>query len=206
MPLPRLTTARLCLRARSREDLDDILEMDIDPEVYRFSEIRRGYQPPDRSLMRKTIRRELLSGSSHNLWAIEWLHQRGLLGLIGFSAGKLFTNVLSFRLVRSAWGQGVATEAAHAVLDHGFQVLRLPLIEAFAHQQNKRSHRVLTKIGMKQDGIAALLERSPLSVPVAPGSLPVPANSSAGEMYLSYSMDRASYVSGAARIEKNLRD
>jgi RimJ/RimL family protein N-acetyltransferase len=199
MSLPRLSTVRLCLRARSRQDLDDILEMDLDPEVYHFSELRRDHLAPDRSLLRKTIRRELLSGSSQDFWAIEWLHQRGFLGLVGFSPGKLFTNVLSFRLVRSAWGQGIATEAARAILDHGLQVLRLPLIEAFVHQQNKQSHRVLSKIGMKPDGIAALPQRSILNLTRAPGSPALPANSSAGEMYLSYSLDRESYLSGAPR-------
>jgi RimJ/RimL family protein N-acetyltransferase len=169
--------------------------MDTDPEVYHFSEVRRDHLMPERSLLRKTIRRELLSGSPQHFWAIEWLHQRDFLGLVGFSPGKLFTNVLSFRLARSAWGQGIATEAARAALDHGFKELRLPLIEAFAHQQNKPSHRVLSKIGLKPDGIAVLPQRSNLSVAVTPGSPARPANSFAGEMYLSYSLDRESYIS-----------
>ncbi len=201
MSLPRLTTARLCIRACSRDDLDDILEMDIDPEVYQFSEMRRGRPAPERSLLRKAIRRELLSGSYQNLWAIEWRHQRGFLGVVGFSPGRIFTNVLAFRLGKSAWDQGIATEAASAALNYGFKVLRLPLIEAFAHHQNWRSHRVLVRIGMKQDGIA-VLPRSPNSL-VALRSITSPADPSAGETYLTYSIDRESYLQAPRASNEN---
>ena len=107
---------------------------------------------------------------------------------------------MSFRLVRSVWGQGIATEAARAVLDYGFRALNLPLIVAFAHKENRRSHRVLSKIGMRPDGIAALQQRSILNVPKAirPAGSFLNVDSSRGDMYLSYGLYRENYVSSGA--------
>ena len=197
MPLLRLDTLRLRLRTWSREDLDAILQMDLDPEVHRFSEMRVGHFEPDRSVLRKAIRRQILSEQPRSFWVIEWRSRPGFLGLIGFSPGQLERNALSFRLVRSAWGQGIATEAARAVLDHGFGALNLPLIVAFAHKQNRRSHRVLSKIGMRLDGIAVLQQRSILNVPKAirPIGSFLNVDSSRGDMYLSYGLYRQNYVS-----------
>jgi RimJ/RimL family protein N-acetyltransferase len=138
--------------------------MDLDPEVYLFREMRRCHSAPDKSFLRKTIRRQIFSESPRDFWVIEWLSQPGFLGLAGFCPGQLWSNVLSFRLVRSAWDQGIATEAAHAVLGYGFRDLDLPFVVAFAHKENRRSHLVLNKIGMKPDGIAVLPQRSMLNV------------------------------------------
>jgi RimJ/RimL family protein N-acetyltransferase len=72
MPLLRLDTSRLRLRTRSREDLDAILQMDLDPEVHRFSEVRVGQFEPERSVLRKAIRRQILSEQSRSFWIVEW--------------------------------------------------------------------------------------------------------------------------------------
>lgn len=192
--MPLLTTARLRLRSVTRTDLDDIVQMDIDPEVYRFSELRRDVSVPERSQLRRTIRRELVSQSMQNFWAIEWLREPCFLGLIGFSPGKILTNVLAFRLMRSVWGRGIATEAATAVVDYGFSVLGFVLIEAFAHQHNARSHRVLSKINMKPNGIALLPQ------PAASSSIGSREASNihvwADNRYVSFELDCRNYLSG----------
>jgi len=49
------------------------------------------------------------------------------------------------------WGQGLATEAARAVLHHGFETLRIDEIVALTVPANVRSRRVMEKIGMMRD-------------------------------------------------------
>ncbi len=51
------------------------------------------------------------------------------------------------------WGRGYATEAAFAVLAHGFGDLRLNRIYAHHMVRNAPSGNVLRKIGMKQEGV-----------------------------------------------------
>jgi [ribosomal protein S5]-alanine N-acetyltransferase len=56
-------------------------------------------------------------------------------------------------LVVGWWGQGYATEAAKALLRHGFEALGLNRIYAHHMTKNPASGRVLEKIGMKREGL-----------------------------------------------------
>ncbi|HBY99311.1 MAG TPA: hypothetical protein DEP84_36125 [Chloroflexi bacterium] len=55
---------------------------------------------------------------------------------------------IGYHLVPDAWGKGYATEAAEALLDYGFQALRLPRVVAVALPENRRSLRVLERLGL----------------------------------------------------------
>jgi RimJ/RimL family protein N-acetyltransferase len=55
---------------------------------------------------------------------------------------------VGYRVARSHWGQGYATEAATSVVRFGYLTLRLPLIAAIADARNLASNRVIQKIGL----------------------------------------------------------
>ncbi|RZU48665.1 RimJ/RimL family protein N-acetyltransferase [Krasilnikovia cinnamomea] len=57
-----------------------------------------------------------------------------------------------YALARPAWGQGLATEAAAAMLRLGFDRLDLHKISATCDPGNLASGRVLEKIGMRREG------------------------------------------------------
>ncbi|HST24705.1 MAG TPA: GNAT family N-acetyltransferase [Gaiellaceae bacterium] len=50
------------------------------------------------------------------------------------------------------WGNGYATEASRAVLDHGFGALGLNRIFALCFAENVGSRRVLERLGMRHEG------------------------------------------------------
>jgi RimJ/RimL family protein N-acetyltransferase len=50
------------------------------------------------------------------------------------------------------WGCGYATEAARAMIQYGFDVLKLNRIQASHFANNPQSGRVLRKIGMQHEG------------------------------------------------------
>ena len=100
---------------------------------------------------------------------IRWRHtdvrHKYQLAITLASTGELIGNVgvraevpgaptaeLGFELSPSQWGRGYATEAAGAMLDFGFRKLQHHRIEAHCVAENMRSARVLTKIGMRQEG------------------------------------------------------
>jgi RimJ/RimL family protein N-acetyltransferase len=58
------------------------------------------------------------------------------------------------------WGQGLTTEAARALIDHGFRRLRLHRVWADCDPANPGSWRVLEKLGMRREG--HLIENVPL--------------------------------------------
>jgi RimJ/RimL family protein N-acetyltransferase len=58
-----------------------------------------------------------------------------------------------WRLARSVWGQGYATEAALAVVTFGFESLALPEVLAVTAATNRRSQAVMLRIGMTRVGV-----------------------------------------------------
>lgn len=52
-----------------------------------------------------------------------------------------------------SWGYGYATEAAHVVLNYGFEELQLPKIYAITAPDNIRSQRVMVRLGMHSLGV-----------------------------------------------------
>jgi RimJ/RimL family protein N-acetyltransferase len=61
---------------------------------------------------------------------------------------------LGFLLAQNAWGRGLATEAARALIAHALGVLEVPLVQAFIDVNNAASGSVLRKSGLRDEGLA----------------------------------------------------
>jgi RimJ/RimL family protein N-acetyltransferase len=160
MPFPPcIETRRLRLRPRRLNDIDAIVEMDLNPDVYRYRDLRpeTSMAIPDETAVRNSVRSEILSSSPADFWAVETKDRQEFLGLAGLIPKPLgivglpyksSTLFLAYRLAKGTWGQGIASEAAGAILDYGFRNLNCEELMAFSHVENIRSRRVLEKIGM----------------------------------------------------------
>jgi RimJ/RimL family protein N-acetyltransferase len=114
-------------------------------------------KPPDPGHQRARIVAHITSGEPRTggLWVVERQDEPGFLGWCGlFPLNHSGLIEIGYRYVRAAWGQGIASEAARAVLDHGFRALALDPIVAVAHPDNRASQRVLEKIGLRAAGEA----------------------------------------------------
>ena len=160
-----LETARLRLRARTLEDLEAIVEMDADEDVCRYIG-----GPRDRAGHRVQVRENLVAGRPvpYLAWAIEWKERPGLLGQCTFSQSYLpGVTEIGWRLVRAAWGQGIATEAAEVLLRLAVDDPRVGPIVALIHPGNRASARVARKLGLRHVGeterwgVQALVWRTP---------------------------------------------
>jgi RimJ/RimL family protein N-acetyltransferase len=175
--------------------------MDLDPEVYPYSEVggRVRTGPIDPAKLMEAIRSEMAAERPQfgALWVIEWKHQPGFLGLVGLlPCSQPKSIALLFRLIRSEWGQGIATEAARAALQYGFRTLKLVDIVALVHPENSRSQRVVQKIGLRCVGLVSVRQRSILNTPLAiskDGSIPLNYTNN----FICYRMDRSEYRSAA---------
>jgi RimJ/RimL family protein N-acetyltransferase len=58
---------------------------------------------------------------------------------------------IGWRLVRSAWGKGYATEAAHAALDDVFTRVGLDEVLAYTAIDNLRSQAVMERLKLRRD-------------------------------------------------------
>lgn len=135
-------------------DVEACVAMDRDPAVHRFI-YPEGIS--DLEAHENHLRRRVAEGWPEigGIWAVEWRHEPRFLGWCGlFPLEDSGPIEIGYRYVRAAWGQGVGTEAARAVLDHGFRALELDPIVGVTHPENRASQRVLEKIGLNAQGTA----------------------------------------------------
>jgi RimJ/RimL family protein N-acetyltransferase len=146
-------TRRLRLRPRTLADVDANLAMDLDPRVHRYILSKA----PDPEKWRARLAAQIAAGwpATGGLWVVERRGEPGFLGWCGlFPLEHSGLIEIGYRYVPEAWGQGIASEAAGAVLDHGFRTLALDPIVAVTHPDHRASQRVLQKIGLRPSGEA----------------------------------------------------
>ncbi len=153
MPIPRLETERLVLRAFTDADRAPFAAMNADPEVMAWMSRRLERAQSDALLARIGDR---WAADGFGLWAIERRVDAAFLGFAGLAATSFtapFTPAIEvgWRLARAAWGHGYATEAGAAALRFGFEVLGVAEIVSFTAGGNVRSRRVMERLGMEHD-------------------------------------------------------
>ncbi len=97
-----------------------------------------------------------LGERTFGLWALETKHGGEFIGFTGLTWQTYpahFTPAVEvgWRLARSAWGLGYASEAARRALTVGFETAGLQAIVSTTAKVNTRSRRVMERIGMTHD-------------------------------------------------------
>ena len=148
-----LSTDRLLLRQWRDEDLAPFAALNADPRVMAFfpKPLDRAESDAVAARIRESIERQ-----GFGFWAAERREDGALLGFVGldrprFDAPFMPAVEIGWRLAHGYWGQGYATEAAHAALAHGFGPLGLVEIVAFTVPTNRRSRAVMERLGMVHD-------------------------------------------------------
>lgn len=151
---PTFETDRLLIRPRTLADTDDCLAMDRDPEVTRFVVGPWSEAAAHRSFIEQRTRQPYPPGLGY--WTISCRNDPaafvGWVLLIPVDAVGPEIEI-GWRLRRQAWGRGLATEAALAVLKHAFTTLRLPEVIAEIHPDNVASLKVAEKLGLQRRGL-----------------------------------------------------
>ncbi|HPF11145.1 MAG TPA: GNAT family N-acetyltransferase [Flavobacteriaceae bacterium] len=93
----------------------------------------------------------------YNYFAVEVLKSGEWIGFIGLAYQDYpspYTPAvdIGWRLKKSAWGNGYATEGAHKCLEYAFGKLQLKEVISTCTLQNARSEKVMQKIGMQRLG------------------------------------------------------
>jgi RimJ/RimL family protein N-acetyltransferase len=146
-----LETARLRLRRFGPGDLDRLVELDSDPEVMRY--ITFGVPTPRATYEQVILPRWFAIYSSTpelGYWAAEDRQDGGFLGYFHLRPDRFDDDELElgYRLARAAWGRGLATEGARAVIEHGFTRAGATKVTARTMAANERSRCVMRKCGL----------------------------------------------------------
>lgn len=158
MTLPILETARLRLRPRTLDDVEDCFRMDREAgtlDWIAWPEAAGSWD--DEAAHRAFIRARTVARypPGQGYWIVTdkaWPGRfLGWVLLIPEDATGPDTEI-GWRFASAARGRGYATEAARAILEHGLGTLALPLVVADIRRENVASCRVAEKIGMRARG------------------------------------------------------
>ena len=156
-----LSTPRLHLRTFRLDDLPQYAALNADPEVVEFL----GGEPLPRTESDEIAEhaQQLHASEGIGLLAVERRADGVFLGMCGLHHLQDWYPddvEVAWRLGRLHWGNGYATEAAAAWLEHGFTRLGLPRIISVTDRDppNLRSIAVMKRLGMTFDHKADLTE------------------------------------------------
>lgn len=142
--MAQLTTERLALRPFRNADAHDFARLAGEWAVACMtSDIPHPLNPEQALLWLKPSRGEVR-------YAME--HEGALAGGVGFYRRPSGAAELGFWLGRRWWGQGLATEAARAVVRFGFEKHDVPLFTSAHFFDNAASRNVLQKLGFEYTG------------------------------------------------------
>ena len=152
-PMP--TTERLLLRSWRPSDRAPFATLNADKEVVRYIGSGAPMTRADSDALLEAIEAHWRE-HGFGLWcAAPREDPDACLGFVGLAVPAFLPAVLpavevGWRLARSAWGRGLATEGARASLRHAFEDLGLAAVISIIDPLNERSIRVARKLGMRR--------------------------------------------------------
>jgi RimJ/RimL family protein N-acetyltransferase len=173
-----IETERLLLRKPVPEDADGVLRYSSDPEVMRFL----GGAPEGEIDAAAVVARWLARWEANGFGQLVVVRREdgrflGRSGLLVWDRRTWEQSTirdaaepeveLGWTLVREHWGNGYATEAAHAARDWAFETVGVERLISLVDLENARSIRVVERLGAAQTETVTL-EGRPTAVWVHP--------------------------------------
>jgi RimJ/RimL family protein N-acetyltransferase len=151
-----MRTERLVRRQWRPADREPFAALNADPEVMRHFPATLNRAESDALVDRLAA---AIDREGYGLWALEVIGTGEFIGFTGiqvpsFDAPFMPATEIGWRLARSAWGHGYATEAARAAVRFAFDERGLAELLSFTAVSNLRSQAVMRRIGMTHDPAA----------------------------------------------------
>jgi RimJ/RimL family protein N-acetyltransferase len=146
-----IETARLVLRAPSPRDLDGIVEL---ANNIRVAEMTATIPHPYTRKDAETWLDKVDRGKGHSLVVFaKGDEKRVLVGVAGFGhRGDEHHPEIGYWVGEEHWGNGYATEASRALIDHAFSETDIEALAASCRINNTSSRRVIEKCGFQWVG------------------------------------------------------
>lgn len=140
------------LRRFNLGDLQNMIELESDEEVMRFTSLRKAL-PKEESLKRlqNTINSEK-ERSPLGIWAAEFKDTQEFIGWFMLLYRQYEHPEMGFMIAKRHWGKGLTAIAAKGLARYAFNDLNLNKIVAVTTQDNFASKKVLLKTGFNQKG------------------------------------------------------
>lgn len=143
---------RLGFRNWKEADLKEFAQLNADSEV--MQHFPKPLTEKETAEFIQRLQRHY-EKNGYNYFATEILESGELIGFIGLAFQEYKTDFtpavdIGWRLKRSAWGKGFATEGAKKCLEFAFNELNLDKVISTCTVKNAKSEKVMNKIGMEK--------------------------------------------------------
>jgi len=149
----KVSSARVSVRPVEERDIDDLFEVNGDPEVTRFLPYPTWQSRDDGLAWLKRMQALEETGTCRQL-VVERNSDGKVIGTVlvfRFDPGSARAE-LGFVLGKAHWGQGFMREALEAVCAHAFSAMAIRRLEAEVNPANEPSNGLLRRIGFRLEG------------------------------------------------------
>jgi len=152
VPFPVLETERLFLRRPEISDADALLPYRSDREYMKYIMHRYTTSKKEIEQSLALMNSKIDSGEGIN-WSMVSKETNELTGLVGYVKfyKEHYRAEVGYMLFTPYQEKGLMREAVKAVLDFGFNQLRLHSVEAIVNHENEASKNLLEKTGFTKD-------------------------------------------------------
>lgn len=142
-----IETFRLYLREFDLSDAKNMFDLNNDKEVIKYTGDDHFSSELEALDFIKNYDHYKIHGFGR--WAVILKKSNEFIGWSGLKLNEENNIDIGFRFYKKYWGLGFASESAKAVLEYGFNVLKLECIVGRVAPENIASVRILEKLGMK---------------------------------------------------------
>jgi len=138
-----------------QEDLTQFAKLNADLEVMRYFPKQLTEKETEEFIERLQKHYEK---NGYNYFATEILKTGEFIGFVGLAYQDYETDFnpavdIGWRLKKSSWGNGYATEGSKRCLEYAFKELKLERVISTCTEKNSNSENVMKKIGMIKKGM-----------------------------------------------------
>jgi ribosomal-protein-alanine N-acetyltransferase len=151
-PFPNLTTERLILRQITTNDENEFHRLKSDERILEFLNTKPKTLDEARQFLNRI--NEGIANNEWILWGITLKDENKLIGSICLwnIAYEQSKAEIGYELMPEHQGKGIMSEAIKAVMEYGFENIKLDLIEALPYSNNTKSIKLLERNGFIRGG------------------------------------------------------
>jgi len=143
-----IETPRLILRHLTLDDVGDLAAIYADPVVMKYFPSLQTHEET-KAKLEQTI--DIYQQHGFGLWATIYKSDRKLIGRCGLILQLINGQQeieIGYLIAKEYWHQGLATEAAKAIKDYGFEKIGTNRLISLISPENIASQKVALKVGL----------------------------------------------------------